>query len=302
MSRCCAPCASKTRGGYFSASRPGGELPRLVASLSSLARSGRGQRLIERPVSRFPLLAALAALLLHARPRPRAPTRRDTRSTRGRRCARARFAGASRSRAPRRRGRGADHARRAGGIPAGCACAERVGARRSPRSSAGRWSAAESLYTLRLQHGQVRAAQVNRSTARARRGAGAEAETELGTLASREDAAGRAAGYNLGTLQAERQDYEHALAELRRSLRARSLGCRRALELRACDAAQAGARESQAAAAEFEAAAAAQRAEWRRQGRAATVARHALERAATATFAGVARALAEHRPGHERRA
>ncbi|MGH7742326.1 MAG: VWA domain-containing protein, partial [Candidatus Eiseniibacteriota bacterium] len=49
--------AARTHGGYFSASRPGGELPRLLASLSSLARSGRGQRLIERPVSRFPLLA-----------------------------------------------------------------------------------------------------------------------------------------------------------------------------------------------------------------------------------------------------
>ena len=83
---------------------------------------------------------------------------------------------------------------------------------------AGHWAEAESLYTLRLRHGEARAAQVNRATARARRGVGAAAETELGALSARDDAAGRAAGYNLGTLQAERQDYEHALPELRRAL------------------------------------------------------------------------------------
>lgn len=205
-------CASRTHGGYFSASRPGGELPRLLASLSSLARSGRGQRLIERPVSRFPLLAALAALLLtldrvRARRRVIAPGRPDSRAEQMR---------------PRRGRRAA-----AAGLlvalallPAICrpALAQSAWAKGDAAFKAGRWADAESLYTLRLRQGTVRAAQVNRSTARAQRGAGAEAETELGALSARDDAAGRAAGYNLGTLLAQRQDYDHALEQLRREL------------------------------------------------------------------------------------
>jgi Ca-activated chloride channel family protein len=210
-------CASKTRGAYFSASRPGGELPRLLASLSSLARSGRGQRLIERPVSRFPLLAALAALLLwldrvRARRRVSGPEPAATQAD-----------AASRDRArSARRGRAA-----AAGMllalgallaSAGPLRAQSDWARGDAAFKVGRWAEAESLYTLRLRHGAPRAAEVNRATARARRGAGAPAEAELGKLASLDDAAGRAAGYNLGTLAAERQDYEHALSELRRAL------------------------------------------------------------------------------------
>jgi Ca-activated chloride channel family protein len=206
--------ASKTRGAYFSASRPGGELPRLVASLSSLARSGRGQRLIERPVSRFPLLGALAALLLvldRVRSRRRVPKREDS------------AGGASEARARSSNARGSAAAAlliatAALAATATPARAQSDWARGDGAFRAERWADAESLYTLRLRHGDARAAQVNRSTARAMRGAGTAAETELGGLAARDDRAGRAAGYNLGTLLAGRQDYEHALAELKRSL------------------------------------------------------------------------------------
>jgi Ca-activated chloride channel family protein len=209
--------ASKTRGGYFSASRPGGELPRLVASLSSLARSGRGQRLIERPVSRFPLLGALAALLLvldRVRSRRRIPKREDSAVDAAR---------SSEARARPSNGRRSAAAALLIAIAALAAVAaparaQSDWARGDGAFRAGRWAEAESLYTQRLRHGDARAAQANRSTARAMRGAGAAAETELGALASRDDRAGRAAGYNLGTLLAGRQDYPRALAELKRSL------------------------------------------------------------------------------------
>ena len=56
--------ARQTRGAYFAASRPGGELPRLLAALGSVSRGQRGQRLIEQAVPRFPWCAGLAALLL----------------------------------------------------------------------------------------------------------------------------------------------------------------------------------------------------------------------------------------------
>ncbi|MBI3539236.1 MAG: VWA domain-containing protein, partial [Candidatus Eisenbacteria bacterium] len=56
--------ARRTRGAYFAASRPGGELPRLLGALGGVARSARGSRLTEQPVPRFPWFAALAALLL----------------------------------------------------------------------------------------------------------------------------------------------------------------------------------------------------------------------------------------------
>ena len=215
-------CASKTHGGYFSASRPGGELPRLVASLSSLARSGRGERLIERPVSRFPLLAALAALLLLL---DRVRTRRRVAGA-GRRAA----GEAARGEAPApglgpgrsgAAGRAASVILLAGAALCGAARgaqAQSDWARGDQAFQRGDWARAESLYTRRLEHGTARAAQVNRATARARRGATAPADSELAALAGRDDAAGRAAGYNLGTLEAEQQDYDRALAELKRSL------------------------------------------------------------------------------------
>src|SRR5262249_16677999 len=54
----------RTGGAYFTASRPGGELPRLLGALGLVERGERGERLVERPVPRFPLFAALAGLLL----------------------------------------------------------------------------------------------------------------------------------------------------------------------------------------------------------------------------------------------
>ena len=213
-------CASKTRGGYFSASRPGGELPRLLASLSSLARSGRGQRLIERPVSRFPLLAALAALLLVL---DRVRTRR--------RVATSESPGAGETQRPPKRSHAANGRRAAAAATlliaiataalaagAGQARAQSDWARGDGAFRGARWAEAESLYTQRLRHGDARAARVNRSTARARHGLGPVAESELDSLSARDDRPGRAAGYNLGTLLAERQDYVHALAQLKRSL------------------------------------------------------------------------------------
>src|SRR6185503_5893254 len=56
--------ARRTQGAYFAASRPGGELPRLLAALGSVSRGQRGQRLVERAVPRFPWFAGGAALLL----------------------------------------------------------------------------------------------------------------------------------------------------------------------------------------------------------------------------------------------
>lgn len=64
--------ARRTHGGYFAASRPGGELPRLLAALSGIERSSRASRLVERRVPRFPVFALAAVLLLGvavARPR-----------------------------------------------------------------------------------------------------------------------------------------------------------------------------------------------------------------------------------------
>ena len=97
--------AQRTRGAYFSASRPGGELPRLLGALGSLARGSPGARLTERPVARFPLFGGLAALLLLtdlARRRRRGaahPPAAPAGNTRG---ACAERVGARRPRAPRR--------------------------------------------------------------------------------------------------------------------------------------------------------------------------------------------------------
>ncbi|HEY6867636.1 MAG TPA: VWA domain-containing protein, partial [Candidatus Eisenbacteria bacterium] len=72
--------AQRTRGAYFSASRPGGELPRLLSAVGGLARGSHGTRLSERAVARFPLFAALGAGLLlvdRVRARRRRPGRGD---------------------------------------------------------------------------------------------------------------------------------------------------------------------------------------------------------------------------------
>jgi Ca-activated chloride channel family protein len=198
--------ARRTRGGYFAASRPGGELPRLVGALGTVARAGRGQRLVERPVSRFTVCALLAALLLllervRAQRRVEAEPRPKSRE-RGARAAVAALALV---------GLGALGA-------AGPARAQTDWARGDRAFRAGNWVAAESLYAQRLKHGPKRELRTNLATVRARGGKADQALTDLKALAELDDRAGRAAGYNTGTLLGERQQYDDGLAELRREL------------------------------------------------------------------------------------
>jgi len=195
--------ARRTRGGYFAASRPGGELPRLLGALSSVSRSGRGQRLVERPVSRFPLCGLIAALLLigdFVRPKRRLPERSEQRF--GPRAAAAAAAAAA-------------VLILAGATPAH---AQSAWARGDRAFRAGDWPAAESLYAKRMKEGAKRPLAVNLATVRARAGKVEEAENDLQRLSARNDAPGRAALYNFGTLLGERKAYDEALAELRREI------------------------------------------------------------------------------------
>jgi Ca-activated chloride channel family protein len=59
----------------------------------------------------------------------------------------------------------------------------------------------------------------NLATARAKAGQPERAERELSALAQRDTRAGRAAGYNLGTLLGERGELDRALATLRGTLK-----------------------------------------------------------------------------------
>ena len=197
--------ARRTRGGYFAASRPGGELPRLIAALGAVAASGRGNRLIERPVARFTWFAAAASLLLGIE---RAVARRRRR--------------ARRDDAPL-----ATAATRAATVAvlvallllAGRADAQSTWARGDRAFKAGTYAAAESLYTLRLTDPTApRAVKVNRATARALAGHGPEGVHELEALATGDDPSSRVAGYNQGTLLGDAKQYEAALKALRRSL------------------------------------------------------------------------------------
>ncbi len=195
--------ASSTRGGYFRASRPGGELSRLAISMGALARSQRGARLMERPVARFGWFALLAALLLAAdqfRDRRRGELRRASAAS----AARARRAGVAAAIlavlafAPR-------------------AHAQSAWARGDDAFRRGDWARAESLYARRVKRGAPGPVQVNLATARAKLGK-PNAERDLSHLTAHEGRAGQAATYNLGTLFGERKDTEHALQELRRAL------------------------------------------------------------------------------------
>jgi Ca-activated chloride channel family protein len=196
--------ARRTHGAYFAANRPGGELPRLLAALSTVARSARGQHLVERPVARFPLFALLATLLLAAE-RVRARRRRDPRAEET----------ALHSAA------GAAAAVMVVALLVACgsrAEAQTAWARGDREFRAGRYAAADSLYTLRLRRGGAAALRVNRATARALRGETDSAIQELAGLAGKDDRSGREAGYNLGTLLGEKRDYPGALRSLRRVL------------------------------------------------------------------------------------
>ena len=204
--------AQRTRGAYFSASRPGGELPRLLGAVAGLARGGRGLRLVERPVARFPLLAAVGALLLLLE-RLWAARRR-----------RAGGEGAAALHSER----GAAAAALALALllgSAGRAAAQSPWARADRSFQAGRYATAESLYTLRLQHHAPDEVRVNRATAALLRARGpgdaaTAAEEELRRLAAAGGRVSETAGYNLGTLLGGGGKLDSALATLRRVLEA----------------------------------------------------------------------------------
>jgi tetratricopeptide (TPR) repeat protein len=203
--------ARRTGGSYFEAARPGGELPRLLASLTRLARAAHGSRLIEQPVARFPFFAGLATLLL-----------------------------ALELTLPRRRGRkgGAGEApapERARDLKAAAAAvliaplaaltllpssahAQSAWAKGDRAFQAQRYAEAESLYSLRLRRRAPDDVRVNRATARALRGETETGIPELEHLAKGEKRSGLAAGYNLGTVQGGQKQYAPALQALRQVL------------------------------------------------------------------------------------
>lgn len=212
--------ARRTGGAYFSASRPGGELPRLLAALGTVSRGDRGQRLVERPVPRFPWLAGLAALLLVidlARARRRRPEEADGAEARARR----RRSGAAPSAAPGAPAAGPVAVALLAMSLAGAAApalAQTDWARGDRAFREGRYAAAESLYRRRAARDGPAAVRVNRATARALAGAPASAESSLRALTDASGAAGPTAAYNLGTLQAKDGRFEAALAALRQAL------------------------------------------------------------------------------------
>jgi len=188
--------ARRTRGGYFSAGRPGGELPRLMAALGPLGRAerrGGGERLVERPVARFPWFAGLGALLIGYDLQ-----RRRRRSPRAAAAAAILF------------GLGVTMARGAE--------AQSDWARGDAAFRKGQWVAAESLYTRRLRHGNSPDVRVNLATARARGGKAELAKAGLQEAVSSPGTPGQTAAYNLGTIYAEDRAFDEALAELRRAL------------------------------------------------------------------------------------
>jgi Ca-activated chloride channel family protein len=198
--------ARRTRGGYFSAARPGGELPRLLSALGGVSRGARGQHLVERAVPRFPWFATLAALLLAVE------------------LARSHRRGEQAARRRRGAGPGARAAAAwivvlagAGWMPRP-ALAQSDWARGDRAMREGRWAQAESLYARRARRGAPAAVRVNLATARARAGKQEQAERELGELSAQPGPTGTVAGYNQGTLLGERGEYDDALRALRRVL------------------------------------------------------------------------------------
>jgi len=241
--------ARRTRGGYFSAARPGGELPRLIGALGTLAHSSRGERLVERPIARFPLCAGLAALLLILQ-LARARRRVDPSSVGGsaaattRPVARTKPAGAS----ARARPASPAHGGKSGGAaksPAPARPRAPVGARagaaallaaafallgggvahgQSAWAKADRayrehqFARAESLYALRAGQDPPAALRFNHATAALRAGRTEAGEKELAGLLSLRDRAGAGARYNLGTSLGARDLIDSALTTLRGAL------------------------------------------------------------------------------------
>jgi Ca-activated chloride channel family protein len=195
--------AGHSHGAYFSAQTPGGELPRLLSAVDGVARAGRSQRLVERSVARFPWFAAAAALLLlfdftraHRR---RAAASLPTPSRPAAARAAAIVTVASLALASR-------------------AHAQSDWARGDQAFRAGRYAVAETLYARRLRRGGPDAVRVNRATAAALGGGDTSQVAELKRLSQDDRAAGRTAGYNLGTLLGQRRDYDPALEALRQVL------------------------------------------------------------------------------------
>lgn len=193
--------ARATRGSYFSASRSGGELVRLAGALGALARSRRGTRLVERPVARFPLcalLGAAAVLVFLATPRRRI----------GRRSA------------PLAAARAAAAVALVLFAPVAPARAQSDWARGDAAYRKHEWARAESLYARRARQPRAPAGLLtNLATVHARQAPGdSGVELQLSHLSTREDAAGRMAGYNLGTLLGQRHEIDRALGELRRAI------------------------------------------------------------------------------------
>jgi Ca-activated chloride channel homolog len=206
--------ARRTSGAFFTASRPGGELPRLLAALGAVSRGGRGQRLVERPVPRFPWLAGLAALLLTlelGRARRRRPEEAERPAGR-----RARRAAASAR--PDATARVAALVLCLGLGLAGPARGQSAWARGDRAFREQRYAEAESLYARRAERNGPAAVRVNRATAAALAGRGALAESLLATLTDATPPAGPTAAYNLGTLQAKRGGLDDALQSLRKAL------------------------------------------------------------------------------------
>jgi tetratricopeptide (TPR) repeat protein len=177
-------------------------MPRLLAALGGLERSSRGGRLVERPVSQFRWLAFPAALLLlFERVRLRRGRRRETGTAR-----------------LRTESRAAAAAVLLLFLVAPRADAQSAWARGDRAFKEGKFTEAESLYTIRLKGGGPSAVQLNRATARALKGDLKGAVPELETLGRRDDEAGRGANYNLGTLLGGQREYDPALQSLRRAL------------------------------------------------------------------------------------
>src|SRR5262249_23633498 len=75
---------------------------------------------------------------------------------------------------------------------------------------------AESLYARRLAHGGPAAVEMNRAVARELARPSPDADSTLAKLVQRNDRVGNAAGYNLGTLEGARRDYDSSVALLLR--------------------------------------------------------------------------------------
>ena len=218
--------ARRTGGAYVPASRPGGELPRLLGALGAVSRGARGERLVERAVPRFPWFAAVAAALL-AFELGRSKRRRPEASARGASRRRARAASGEPAAAPATSPAGSPPGspNRAALALVALGLALAVPARGQTDWARGddafrhrRYAVAESLYARRARDHGPQAVRINRATAAALAGRGAMAESLLASLAEAPGSTGGTAAYNLGTLEATRGAYDDALQTLRHAL------------------------------------------------------------------------------------